>query len=421
MKTLSAVLSFAAIVSLAVNSFAQITVLTHATVIDGTGAAPQNDVSVVMENGVIRDMGPSSKITAPTGAAVMDLTGKFIVPGIINAHGHVDANRDPQLRQYALYGITTTTNMGFDPDDIAAFKAEQKRGNLRGARILTVKYRFMSEPFKPGSEYKTPDEARAKVDEIVGKGADFVKVWIDSQNGKLVKLSPEFCAAVMDQARKHGKITMAHVYEYADAKMIVDKGVNILAHNVRDQEIDADFIATLKRRNVSVISTLAREEGMFVYGEAPAWIDDPFFRKGLSAERLAILKTKKREEQAKDPELARNKRAFEIDKINIKKLSDARVRVALGTDSGGASDRFFIQGFFEHHQMELMVQAGMTPMQVIQAFSKNAAETLGIDKEFGALAKGKAADLLVLEKSPLENITHMRTIQAVYLGGKKFE
>jgi len=421
MKTLSAVLSFAAIVSLAVNGFAQITVLTHATVIDGTGAAPQNDVSVVMENGVIRDMGPSSKITAPTGAAVMDLTGKFIVPGIINAHGHVDANRDPQLRQYALYGVTTTTNMGFDPDDIAAFKSEQKRGNLRGARILTVKYRFMSEPFKPGSEYKTPDEARAKVDEIVGKGADFVKVWIDSQNGKLVKLSPEFCAAVMDQARKHGKITMAHVYEYADAKMIVDKGVNILAHNVRDQEIDADFVATLKRRNISVISTLAREEGMFVYGEAPAWIDDPFFRKGLSAERLAILKTKKREEQAKDPELARNKRAFEIDKINIKKLSDAGVRVALGTDSGGAPDRFFIQGFFEHRQMELMIQAGLTPMQVIQAFSKNAAETLGIDKEFGALAKGKAADLLVLEKSPLENITHMRTIQAVYLGGKKFE
>ena len=421
MKTLSAVLSFAAIVSLAVNGFAQITVLTHATVIDGTGAAPENDVSVVMENGVIRDMGPSSKITAPTGAAVMDLTGKFIVPGIINAHGHVDANRDPQLRQYALYGVTTTTNMGFDPDDIAAFKAEQKRGNLRGARILTVKYRFMSEPFKPGSEYKTPDEARAKVDEIVGKGADFVKVWIDSQNGKLVKLSPEFCAAVMDQARKHGKITMAHVYEYADAKMIVDKGVNILAHNVRDQEIDADFVATLKRRNVSVISTLAREEGMFVYGEAPAWIDDPFFRKGLSAERLAILKTKKREEQAKDPELARNKRAFEIDKINIKKLSDAGVRVALGTDSGGAPDRFFIQGFFEHRQMELMIQAGLTPMQVIQAFSKNAAETLGIDKEFGALAKGKAADLLVLEKNPLENITHMRTIQAVYLGGKKFE
>jgi len=400
---------------------AQITVLTHVTVIDGTGAAAQNDITIVMENGRIRDMGPSSKISPPASATVLDLTGKFVVPGIINAHGHVEAKRDPQLRQYALYGVTTTTNMGFDPNDIAEFKAEQQRGNLRGARILTVKYRFMSAPFKPGSEHNTPEAARAKVDEIVARGADFIKVWIDSQNGKLVKLSPEFCEAVMDQARKHGKITMAHVYEYADAKMIVDKRVNILAHNVRDQEIDTDFIATLKRRNVSVISTLAREEGMFVYGEAPAWIEEAFFRKGLSPERLEILKTKKREEQAKDPELARNKRAFEIDKINLKNLSDAGIRIALGTDSGGAPDRFFIQGFFEHRQMELMVQAGLTPMQVIQAFSEGALEVLGIDKEFGTLAKGKAADLLALEKNPLENIANMRTIQAVYLGGKKFE
>jgi imidazolonepropionase-like amidohydrolase len=417
----SVILALAAAFLLAASASAQVTVLAHATLIDGTGSAPQNDVTLVMENGRIRDIGSSSKIAAPSGATVLDLTGRFIVPGIINGHGHVGANRDPELRQYALYGVTTTTNMAFDADDIVDYKAEQQRGHLRGARILTVKYRFMSAPFKPGSEYTTPEEARAKVDEIVARGADFVKVWIDSQDGKLVKLSPEFCAAVMDQARKHGKITMAHVYEYADAKMIVDQGVNILAHNVRDRELDADFIATLKRRNVTVISTLAREEGMFGYGEAPAWIEEPFFRKGLSAERFAILKTKKREEQAKDPELARNKRAFAIDKINIKKLSDAGVRLALGTDSGGAADRFFIQGFFEHRQMELMVQAGLTPMQVIRAFSKGASEALGIDKEFGTLARGKAADLLVLERNPLENITNMRGIQSVYLGGKKFE
>jgi len=421
MRRLTPLTILAAALLFASSAAAQTTALTHATVIDGTGAAPQSDVTIVMETGRIREIGPASKVSPPAGATVIDLTGKFIVPGIINAHGHVDAKREPQLRQYALYGVTTTTSMSFDNDDIAEFKAEQKRGNLRGARILTVKYRFMSAPFNPGSEAKTPEEARAKVDEIVANGADFIKVWIDNQGGKLVKLSPEFCAAVLDQARKHGKITMAHVYEYADAKMIVDKGVNILAHNVRDQEIDSDFVATLKQRNVSVISTLAREEGMFVYGEGPTWIEDPFFRKGLSPERFEILKTKKREEQAKDPELARNKRAFEIDKINLKKLSDAGVRIALGTDSGGAPDRFFIQGFFEHRQMELMVQAGLTPMQVIQAFSKGASEALGIDKEFGILAKGKAADLLVLEKNPLENITNMRTIQGVYLGGKKFE
>ena len=175
-------------------------------------------------------------LRAPADATIVDLTGKFVVPGIINGHGHVGpAPREAQLRQYALYGVTTTTSMSFDPDDIAEFKAGQKAGDLRGARILSVKYRFMSPPFLPGSESKTPVEARARVDDIVAKGADFVKVWIDSQGGRRPKLTREFVAAVMDQGRKHGKITMAHVVELADARMIVDEGVNILAHNVRDQ------------------------------------------------------------------------------------------------------------------------------------------------------------------------------------------
>ena len=112
---------------------------------------------------------------------------------------------------------------------------------------------------------------------------------------------------------------------------------------------------------------------------------------------------------------------FDTDKKNLKKLADAGIRIGFGTDSGGAPDRYFIQGFFEHRQMELMRDAGLTPMQIIQSFSKNNAEMLGIDKEFGTLAKGKAADLLVLTKNPLDDITNMRTIEAVYLGGKKFE
>ena len=418
----TALLILAASVLFSAGAAAQVTVLTHATVIDGTGAPAQRDVTIVIENGRIRDIGPSAAVAAPANAAVVDLSGKFVVPGIINGHGHVGPPpRDPQLRQYALYGVTTTTSMYFDQDDIVEFKARQKAGELRGARILTVKYRFMSPPFNPGSEAKTPEEGRAKVDEIVANGADFVKVWIDAQGGRHPKLSREFCAAVLDQARKHGKLTMAHVVELADARMIVDEGVNILAHNVRDQEIPDDFIATLKQRNVSVISTLAREEALFVFGDGPAFTDNPFFQKGLSAERLALLKTKKREEQAGDPARPRWLRMFDTDKKNLKKLADAGVRFGFGTDSGGAPDRYFIQGFFEHRQMELMRDAGLTPMQIIQAFSKNNAELLGVDRDFGTLAKGKAADLLVLARNPLDDITHMRAIEAVYLGGKKFE
>ena len=133
-------------------------------------------------------MGPSAQ--APSGATVIDLTGKYVVPGIINGHGHVGpAPRDPQLRQYALYGVTTTTSMYYDQDDVQKFKAARKL-MCWCARILTVMYKFMSEPFRPGSEANTPEEARAKVDEIVAKGADMIKVWIDAQGGRYPKLTP---------------------------------------------------------------------------------------------------------------------------------------------------------------------------------------------------------------------------------------
>ena len=394
------ILTLAAALLLSGSAGAQVTVLRNATLIDGSGAAPQSNITIVMENGRIRDIGAGA--APPSGASVVDLAGKFVVPGIINGHGHVGpAPRDRQLRQYALYGVTTTTSMAADPDDIAEYKARQEAGDLRGARILTVKYRFTTLA-SGGYDYKTPAAARGKVDEIVAKGADFIKVWIDAQGGREPKLSREFVAAVFDQARRHGKLTMAHIVELADARMAVEEGVNLLVHNVRDRDIPPDFLAMLKARDVSVISTLAREEGMFRAGGGA----------GLG---------KKLETLANDPARASLMRAFEQDKANVKKLLDAGVRLGFGTDSGGAAERYFIQGFFEHRQMELLVAAGLTPMQVIQSFSKSNAEALGIVKDFGTLAKGKAADLLVLARNPLDDIANMRAIEAVYLGGEKFE
>jgi len=137
---------------------------------------------------------------------------------------------------------------------------------------------------------------------------------------------------------------------------------------------------------VSVISTLAREEALFVFGDGPGFTDNPFFQKGLTPERLALLKTKVRADQANDPDRPRWLRMFDTDKKNLKKLADAGIRFGFGTDSGGALDRYFIQGFFEHRQMELMRDAGLTPMQIIQSFSKNNAEML--------------ASTVTLERSP---------------------
>src|SRR5262249_42093379 len=249
MRTL-ALLTLATTILFIGTARAQTIALTHVTLIDGIGSAPQSDVTVLMENGRILDIGPSRSIRQPPNATVLDLAGKFVVPGIINAHGHVGpVPRDPQLRQYALYGVTTTTSMAADPEDIVEFKARQHAGDLRGARILTVRYRFTTLRGN-GDEYKTPEAARAKVDEIATRGADFIKVWIDAQGGRTPKLKRDYVSAVFDQARRHGKLTMAHIVELEDARMVVDEGLNMIVHNVRDQDIPADFIATLKAKNV---------------------------------------------------------------------------------------------------------------------------------------------------------------------------
>ncbi|MBM4262643.1 MAG: amidohydrolase family protein [Deltaproteobacteria bacterium] len=414
-SVLLSIVPIAAAIFFASIAAAQVIVLNRATVIDGSGAPPQKDFTVVMENGRIRDLGPSSKIKAPAGATVIDLTGKFIVPGSINAHGHVGENSEPQLRQYALYGVTTATSMQTDPDEVVQVREAQKKGVLRGARVSTVKHRFAPDP-----EIATPEQGRAKVDEIVAAGADYIKVWVDSGFGTRAKLSAEFCAAVLEQARKLGKRTLGHAYEMVDARMLIEGGLNILGHNVRDREVDAEFIALAKKHDVTLTPTLIRDEFLFAYGDSPAWIEDPFFHRFLSAAQMTALRTKVRELQAKHPQRDLFKAGFEMNKINLKKLADGGVRIALGTDSGGAPSRFLVQGFSEHREMELMVQSGLTPMQVIQSFSKSASESLGIAKDFGTLAKGKAADLLVLDKNPLENITHMRAIHTIYLGGKKF-
>src|SRR5687767_15135389 len=287
-----------AVLCLASPAVAQVTALTHATVIDGRGGAPQKDVTIVMEGGRIRDMGPSSRIRAPAGAAVMDLTGKFVVPGIINAHGHVSANAVPELRQYALYGITTAVSQGTEKGDVLVKgRREQQGGTLRGARVMTTLWRF-----EPNPAVATPQQARAKVDEVVAQGADLIKLWVESLYGTRAKIAPEIRVAVLEQARKHGKITTAHIYELADAKMMIEAGLNVLAHNVRDREVDGDFIALAKKRNVSLIPTLTRDEGLIAYAQPQAWINEPFFTKSVPPERMDVLRTQVRTHQQNDPQ-----------------------------------------------------------------------------------------------------------------------
>jgi imidazolonepropionase-like amidohydrolase len=420
---------------------AQVRVLTHATLIDGTGAAPVQDATVVIRAEKIAAVGPSSKVKTPTGAVVVDLSGKFIVPGMINLHGHVGntkgLNQDrsyftresviENLRAYAMYGVTTTTSMGTDEDSMTSYRDERNRNAFQGARVLTALQGFTTVGGYPttapgvkgvAQETASASQARVWVDQTAKKGADLIKMWVDTHHGAFPRLPKEVYSAIIDEAHKNKLRAFAHVYELQDAKDLVRAGIDILGHSVRDFEVDQELIDLMKKNNVYYAPTITREQSTYVYHDPPKWLEDPFFTKAVDAELIEQLKTKQKAAQS-DPELIeQGRKDFEMAMKNVKRLVDAGVKVAFGTDSGPVG-RF--PGYFEHWEAELMVEAGVKPMRVIEAWSKYSAEALGIDKNFGTLEKGKFADLMVLDANPLDDIRNTRKIDAVYLGGKKFE
>jgi imidazolonepropionase-like amidohydrolase len=392
-----------------------VTVLTHATVIDGTGRAPARDTTIVMSAGRIAAMGPASKIKAPAGAEVIDLTGKTVIPGIFDLHTHLGIDTPAKIAMYAHYGVTSAIGMGGDGDEVLKLRdAQRQPGALTGgARIYTVQQRFEFE--KGGAE-----QARMMVDALAVKHVDAVKVVIDDRRGKAVKLPRDFAAAAIDEAHKRHLKALAHIHDLEDARFVVTSGIDMLAHQVRDKEIDDAFIAEMKKRNVTVTSTLTRELSDYCWADSPDFLNDAFLAKFYPAPRLAQLHGEFKDRQAANPEILLNRRDFEMATKNLKKMHAASLRIGFGTDSGNGNPR--LEGYFDHLEMEYMVKyGGMTPMEVITAYSKVNTETLGIDKDYGTLATGKVADLLVLDKNPLDDITNTKSLRTVYIGGRKFE
>ncbi len=420
---------------------AQVRVLANATVIDGTGRAAIEDATIVIRGEKIAAIGPSSRVKAPKRAQTVDLAGKVIVPGIINLHGHVgntkglDQDRSyftrerviDNLRTYALYGVTTTTSMGTDEDAMTSYRDERDRNAFAGARVLTALQGFTTingyPTTAPGvkgvaQEAASASQARTWVDRTAKKGANLIKMWVDTHHGAFPRLPKEVYTAIIEQAHKNKLKAFAHVYELQDAKDLVRAGIDILGHSVRDAEVDQELIDLMKRHDVYYAPTITREQSTYVYHNPPKWLDDPFFTKTVDAELIELVKTKHKAAQSDPKTIEQGRKDFAMAMKNVKRLVDAGVNVAFGTDTGPVA-RF--SGFFEHWEAELMVEAGVEPMRVIEAWSRYSAEALGIEKSFGTLEKGKIADLIVLDANPLDDIRNTRKIHAVYLGGRKFE
>ncbi|PWT99031.1 MAG: amidohydrolase [Terriglobia bacterium] len=413
---------------------AEVKVLRNFTLIDGTGRPPVAGSSMIIDNGRISWVGATSQLKVPAGAETVDLTGKFVTPGIINLHGHVGntidlvqdgknftrKNIDANLHTYALYGVTTVLSMGTDQDLIFQVRSEQRAGRPSVARVYTAGFGFVYTGGYGGLAGTTPsyskvEEIEPAVQKLAMQKVDFVKFWLDDELGKFPKMPPAMSKAIIDSAHKRNLRVLAHVFYLEDAKRVVDQGVNGLVHLVRDKPVDQALIDGMKKQGTwQVAATLSREASMFAYAHTPAFASDPFFKRGVSQATLNLLASPDRQKTiASDPHFQQYPAILETAKKNIKRLADAGVKFGFGTDTGPPG-RF--PGYGEHWEMELLVESGLTPMQALTSATRDAAEFLGA-KDLGTLEVAKWADLVVLNANPLADIRNTRSISSVYIAG----
>ena len=415
---------------------AEVKVLKGFTLIDGSGRPPLANAAMVIDAGRIVWVGPVAQLKVPAGVETIDLAGKYVMPGIINLHGHLgntigltqDAkfftreNVEKNLDTYASYGVTAMLSMGTDQDLIFEIRDRQRAGRPSTTRVFTAGQGFI---FKGGyggiAGVNQGVSSVAEVEPAVAvqarKKVDMIKLWMDDELGRLPKMPYPISKAIIDAAHRHHLRAAAHIFYLQDAKQLTEYGVDGLAHSVRDKPIDQALIESMKKHGTwQLAATLSREASMFVYAGPAPLLTDTFFMRGVSPVVVETLRTPAYRESISSGAHFREYPAFlETAKRNLKTLVDAGVKYGFGTDSGPPG-RF--PGYFEHWEMELMVEAGLTPAEVLTAATRNAAEFLGAN-DLGTLERSKWADLIVLDRNPLDDIRNTRTIDAVYIAGNR--
>ena len=437
MRYLTLAIAFAATVAAA----QQPTILRNATLIDGTGSPAREHVDITLRAGLIESIAPTSQ-AKPTDATIVDCSGKTIIPGLISAHSHLGVlanNAEPSdkaynlpnvtaaLNQFERFGVTTILSLGLNRDLGYDLRAEQRAGKLGGATILTAGQGIgvpkgappLAVAFDQVDRPDTAEEARQDVDTFAAHHADIVKIWVDPLHGKSPEMTPSIYAAAIDQAHKDHLHIAAHEYALEDARQLVNDGVDVLAHSVRDQPVDDAFIRAMLQHHTWYIPTLAIDESFYLYASDPTILQSEFFRQAAGAQLLAKLQAPAYASNIHtDPTTAQHQQDEAMARRNIKTLYDAGVQIAFGTDSGAAPGR--IPGFSEHRELEDLVASGLTPLQAITIATGNTGQlihTLDPTLNVGLISPGYSADLLILSANPLTDILNTRRIAAVYHHG----
>ena len=417
---------------------AQQILLDNARLIIGDGNVLQQ-ASLLIEGGMIAAIGTGDELARP-GVEVIDLSGKTVMPALIDGHAHLGyeggetwgaqnyrrENLIDNLQRYAYYGFGAVFSAGSDPAILMAeLQLQQQQGGFLGARPLFAA--GMAPPGQgPNNQFlphalqverdtgmiilrglTDPQQARRAVREVAAEGVDFIKLWVDDRGGTQQKLPFEIYDAVADEALGQGLRVFVHQQYATDIPPLLDAGVHGFLHG----RIGPDFDRAIARRtaeaNAFVVPNLGLSE---LRREAIG--DDPFLRETHSAVAAAPM-TAASSERLSHP--SRDARAEALLKESFADLLVEGVDIVLGTDAGALPYHPF--GYTGHRELEIYVRLGMTPMQALQAGTSVAARHLGLT-DMGLLAPGYSADLVILSANPLDEIRNTRAIDSVYVRGQ---
>ena len=386
----------AIVAAVTISAQSKVTVFEGARVIVGDGKTIDN-ATLVVQGDRITQVGPAASVKVPAGAARVSVTGKTIMPAIIDAHVHTsttEAELVADLQRRARFGIGAALSLGLDGTDAAFIQRDKTVPTL--ARIYTAG-RGITAPEKGRTEVPywitTPDDGRKAARELAAKRVDIIKIWVDDRDGKFPKLTPPLYSAVIEEAHRNQQRVTAHIFSLEDAKGLLKAGVDSFAHGVRDRDVDDEFIALVKGRPNFILIPNMPDRGVAV---------DYSWLRG----QIADAELEKIQKGATDRPQAQQ--TFGIQARNLAKMSAAGAKIVVGTDGNTP--------WAPHVEMADMVASGMTPSQVIVAATKNGAEFLRIPNT-GTIENGKIADFIVLDANPLDDITNTRKINTVYLRG----